>query len=125
MERQFDFASAGAERDYLDLPTDIQREFGFALRFIQQGLMPSIAKTLSGLGDARVQELRADDKAGTYRTVFTVRFDDWVYILHSFQKKSKKGRSTEKADMDLVKRRLVEAKAKHDEWLSTQPRGSR
>ena len=38
--------------------------------------------------------------------MYTVRFADAVYVLHAFQKKSRKGRETPKGDMDLVRRRL-------------------
>ena len=42
----------------------------------------------------------------TYRAVYTVRFLEAVYVLHTFQKKSKKGIATPKQDIDLIKRRL-------------------
>jgi phage-related protein len=116
MAREFDFANAGAERDYLGLPYEVQREFGHALRFVQQGFTPSIAKTLTGFGDAQVQELRADDEGGTYRVVYTVRFEGWLYLLHAFTKKSRKGASTDKPDLELVRRRPSDAKTKHEAW---------
>lgn len=53
-----------------------------------------------------VLELIEDDVSGTYRAVFTVRFAAAVYVLHVFQKKSKRGIATPKADIALVRWRL-------------------
>ena len=52
---------------------------------------------------------------GTWRTVYTVRFKDAVYVLHAFQKKSKKGKRTPKKDMDVVWQRLTDAEKHHRE----------
>lgn len=51
-------------------------------------------------------ELREDDEAGTYRSVYTVKFGEVVYVLHAFTKKSKKGIATDKQDVELIKERL-------------------
>jgi phage-related protein len=48
---------------------------------------------------------------GAYRAVYTVRFESAVYVLHCFQKKSKRGIKTPKSDIDLVKVRLRKAEA--------------
>lgn len=48
-----------------------------------------------------------------YRAVYTVRFDECIYVLHAFQKKSKHGLKTPKPDMDLIKDRLRMAVAHH------------
>lgn len=48
---------------------------------------------------------------GTYRAVYTVRFEEAVFVLHCFQKKSKSGIATPKADMDVVRARLEMAEA--------------
>jgi hypothetical protein len=45
----------------------------------------------------------------TYRAVYTVKFQGMVYVLHAFQKKSKKGIATPKHDIDLIKKRLKAA----------------
>jgi phage-related protein len=41
-----------------------------------------------------------------YRAVYTVRYADALYVLHAFQKKSKKGIATPKAEIDLIEKRL-------------------
>ncbi|HBH64607.1 MAG TPA: addiction module toxin RelE, partial [Erwinia persicina] len=48
---------------------------------------------------------------GTYRAVYTVRFAEAVFVLHAFQKKSKRGIATPKEDIDIIKNRLKVAAA--------------
>ena len=100
-----------AKRDYDALPAEVKRDFGYALWQVQLGGMPAIAKTLKGFGGADVMELRENDEAGTYRTVYTVRLADTVYVLHAFTKKAHAGIATDKQDIDLIKDRLRRAEA--------------
>ncbi len=58
-----------------------------------------------------MMEIIEMDDSGTYRTVYTVRYDDALYVLHAFQKKSKHGIKTPKEDMSLIKARLKTAYA--------------
>ena len=51
-------------------------------------------------------EVRESHDGNAYRAVYTVRFADAVYVLHAFQKKSKKGIATPKAEIDLIQKRL-------------------
>ena len=51
-------------------------------------------------------EVRESLDGNAYRAVYTVRYADAIYVLHAFQKKSKKGIATPKPDMDLIERRL-------------------
>lgn len=100
-----------AKRDYDALPVGVKRDFGYAFWQVQRGDMPAIAKVLKGFGGADVLELRENDEAGTYRTVYTVRFADTVYVLHAFTKKSRTGIATDKKDIELIKDRLRRAEA--------------
>ena len=54
-------------------------------------------------------EVVSDHRGDTFRSVYTVRFADRVFVLHAFQKKSKSGIATPKADLDLIKQRLKQA----------------
>jgi phage-related protein len=65
-----------------------------------------MAKTLKGFGGGTVIEVRESFEGNAYRAVYTVRYADAVYVLHAFQKKSKKGAATPKADIDLIEKRL-------------------
>ena len=56
-------------------------------------------------------EIIEDDSGGTHRAVYTVKFAEAVFVLHCFQKKSKSGIATPKADMDIIRARLKVAEA--------------
>jgi phage-related protein len=67
------------------------------------------AKVLKGFGGAGVLEVVSDHDGQTFRTVYTVRFAGAVYVLHAFQKKSKKGIKTPQSELEIVRKRLKEA----------------
>lgn len=102
-----------SKRDFKRFPEDVQDAMGYALFRVQQGKKPPTAKPLKGFGGATVLEIAEDHRGDTYRAIYTVRFADAVYVLHAFQKKSKKGISTPKTDLDLIERRLGEAASDH------------
>jgi len=93
-------------RDFRDFPAEVQKDIGDTLQKIQRGLRPSKVKTLSGFGSASVLEVREDHDSSTYRTVYTVRFAERLYVLHAFQKKSRHGSETAKQDIELVRTRI-------------------
>ncbi|OZI20757.1 hypothetical protein CAL26_25115 [Bordetella genomosp. 9] len=64
------------------------------------------AKVLKGFGSAGVLEVVEDDADGTYRAVYTVRFRVAVFVLHVFQKRSKRGIATPQADMEIIRQRF-------------------
>jgi phage-related protein len=98
-----------SKKDLLALPLSVRRYFGYALSLVQMGDRPDGAKVLKGFGGAGVLELLEDDSHGTYRAVYTVRFEEAVFVLHCFQKKSRSGIATPKADMDIIRVRLKAA----------------
>lgn len=89
-------------------PQDVQDEVGYALYLAQIGKKYFAAKPLKGLGSG-ILEVIADHRGDTYRAVYTVRFAERVYVLHVFQKKSKRGIATPQSEIDLVQRRLRRA----------------
>src|SRR2546423_1522247 len=106
----------GSSRDDLRrLSSDVQDAVGFALYFAELGQRYRAAKVLRGFGGAGVLEIIEDELGSTYRAVYTVKFAGAVYVLHVFQKKSKRGIGTPKHEMDLIKRRLGEAAAHYEE----------
>jgi hypothetical protein len=70
-------------------------------------------KPLRGFGGAGVLELIDDHRGDTYRAVYTVRFATRIYVLHAFQKKSKRGIATPKRDLELIRERLKSAERLH------------
>ena len=110
-ERPAGFSSAG--------PTGrFRREIGQALYAAQKGETDPAAKPLKGFGGRFVVEIIADHAGDTWRAVYTVRFPEAIYVLHAFQKKSKRRIVTPKKDMDLIHRRLAEAERLHRERLN-------
>src|SRR3990167_4110403 len=101
----------GCKKDLLALPVDVRKFFGHALDFAQRGGQHDAAKTLKGFGGAGVLEIVEDDAGGTYRAVYTVKFEEAVFVLHCFQKKSKSGIATPKAAMNIIRARLKIAEA--------------
>ena len=91
-----------------NFPEDVQDSIGYSLHKAQEGILPRNAKTLKGFKPT-VMEIVSDYKANTYHAVYTVKLSDVVYVLHCFQKKSKKGIKTPKQELDLIKQRLREA----------------
>jgi phage-related protein len=63
---------------------------------------------------------RGKRSRGYVRAVYTVKFAGAVYVLHAFQKKSKKGMTTPKAEVDLIRRRLTAAEKHYGEWRASQ-----
>lgn len=82
---------------------------GYALHLAQTRRKHPHAKPLRGFGGAAVLEVIEDQAGDTYRAVYTVRFAEAVYVLHSFQKKSKRGVKTPKKELDLIRDRLKRA----------------
>src|SRR3990172_2118709 len=89
-------------------PASVQDEVGYALYLAQRGGKHVWAKPLKGLGPG-VLEVVSDHRGDTFRAVYTVRLADRVFVLHAFQKKSKRGIATPQADIDRIKRRLEQA----------------
>lgn len=95
-----------SKKDLMALPADVRKFFGHALDFAQRGGQHDAAKVLKGFGGAGVLEVVEDDAGGTYRAVYTVKFEEAVFVLHCFQKKSKRGIVTPKEAMDIIRARL-------------------
>jgi phage-related protein len=83
----------------------------------QQGGKHVDAKPLRGFGGAGVLEIVEDHRGDAYRAVYTVRLAGRIYVLHAFQKKSKTGIETPKAEINLIKSRLKRAEEEHAAWL--------
>ncbi len=110
MEKSLEWI-ASSYKDLIALPSDVRRFFGFALSLAQAGDRHDAAKILKGFDGAGVLEIVENDVGGTYRAVYTVRFAEAVFVLHCFQKKSKRGIATPKEDMDIIRARLKVAEA--------------
>jgi phage-related protein len=95
-----------SKRDYIRFPDQVQDDMGYALFVAQMGERPKNAKPLKGFRSAGVLEIVEDYDGDTFRAVYTVRFAQRLYVLHAFQKKSKRGIETPKREIRLVEQRL-------------------
>ena len=91
------------------MPAQVRRDIGHALYAAQKGETDPSARPLKGFGGASVMEIIDRHDTNTYRAVYTVKFAGAVYVLHVFQKKSKRGIATPRKDIDLIKQRLAVA----------------
>ena len=98
------------------MPEEVQEGIGYALFVAQVGEKHEDAKPLKGFGGAGVLEVVERHDGNTYRAVYTVKFEEAVYVLHYFQKKSRSGVATPKTDLDLIKARLARAEEEHKKW---------
>lgn len=98
-----------SQKDLRTFPPEVRLDVGFALYAAQKGETDPAAKPLKGFGGHAVMEIVAPFDGNTWRTVYTVRFCNFVYVLHAIQKKSKSGIATPKAEMELIHQRLAAA----------------
>jgi phage-related protein len=105
-----------SKEDLSGFPEEVRRRIGGALWEAQIGRKAAYAKPLKGFGDAGVLEVVDDFDGNTFRAVYTVRFTKAVYVLHAFQKKSKRGVATPKAELDLIRQRLKRAREDYEQW---------
>jgi phage-related protein len=102
-----------SRRDMQSFPRPVRQVIGQALYEAQLGDHPDNARPLKGIASG-VLEIRDSFQGGTYRAVYTIRFEGMLYVLHAFQKKSTRGIATPQRHIDLIKQRLREAEVIHN-----------
>jgi phage-related protein len=111
----------GSSRDDLrGFPEEVRNRVGGALWEAQLGRKAPYAKPLKGFGGTGVLEVVDDFDGDTYRAVYTVRFAGVVYVLHAFQKKSKRGMATPRQETALILQRLQRAREDYKQWQSEE-----
>ncbi len=98
-----------SRKDLKAFPRPVRRDMGQALYAAQRGETHPTAKPLKGFAGRSVLEIVAPYDTDTYRAVYTVRIANVVYVLHAFQKKSKKGVRTPRKEIVIIKQRLKDA----------------
>ena len=114
-----------SKADLSEFLGDVRRRVGGALWEAQIGRKAAFAKPLRGFGDAGVLEIADDFDGDTFRAVLTVRFAKAVYVLHAFQKKSRRGIATPKAELGLIEQRLKRAREDYEQWSKSEKPKSR
>lgn len=90
-----------ARDDLAAFPEPARRAAGYELFMVQAGREPSDFKPLPDVG-AGVHEIRVRDRSGAFRVIYVAKFDEAVYVLHAFQKKTPK---TSRVDIEVARRR--------------------
>jgi len=112
-----------SKKDLQALPDEVIDVFGYALPLAQAGGKHAQAKPMHGFGAAGVLEVIEDWRGDAYLAVYTVRFEERVFVLHVFQKKSKSGIATPKRDLELIQQRLKVAAMRAKELKYEQTQG--
>jgi phage-related protein len=102
-------------KDLIRFPDEVRRSMGYALHLAQIDERHAHTKVLSGMGSSKIVEIRENDESGTYRVVYTLEIQNYVFVLHAFQKKSKSGIATPSQDIEIINNRLKEARAYYNE----------
>lgn len=84
--------------DLLEFPADPRREAGFQLGKVQAGLEPDDWKPFDDVGSG-TREIRIKDSQGIFRVMYVAKFEEAIYVLHCFQKKTE---ATAKRDKDIA-----------------------
>jgi len=84
--------------DLLTFPKDARKEAGFQLGKVQAGLEPTDWKPFEAVG-AGTREIRIRDASGVYRVMYVAKFEEAIYVLHCFQKKTQ---ATSKQDRAIA-----------------------
>lgn len=98
-----------SKKDLQKFPVDVKQIMGYAIYLAQKGDKHQDTKSLKGFGGTKTLEVVESYKGDTYRAVYTIKFEGIVYVIHCFQKKSKKGIATPKPDINLIRKRLKDA----------------
>jgi phage-related protein len=106
---------ASSRDDLREFPKEVRRVMGQAIDDAQHGGEHPSAKALKGFSGRGVLEVVDDFDGDTFRAVYTVKFAGVIYVLHAFQKKSRKGIATPQRDIDLIKARLKRAEEHYKE----------
>jgi len=81
-------------------PDKARREAGFQLDRVQHGENPNDWKPMNTIAPG-VQEIRVRDSDGIFRVAYIAKFEEAIYVLHAFQKKTQK---TSKSDIEAIKK---------------------
>ncbi len=111
-------------KDLRTFPEEVRKRIGSALWEAQIGGKAPYVKPLKGYGGSGVLEVLDDFDGNTYRAIYTVRFAEVVYVLHTFQKKSKQGISVPPREIKAIEQRLKRAEEDYKTWLGRVKKNS-
>ncbi|MCP4352596.1 MAG: type II toxin-antitoxin system RelE/ParE family toxin [Desulfobacterales bacterium] len=92
-----------SKSDLKTFPQSARREAGFQISNVQSGINPDDWKLMRNVGPGAM-EIRIHE-GGEFRVIYVAKFEEAVYVLHAFRKKTQK---TRKHDIDLARKRYKE-----------------
>lgn len=92
------------------MPQQPRQRIGFQLDKVQHGYDPDDWKSMETVGPG-AREIRVKDENGIYRAIYVAKFEEAIYVLHCFQKKSEK---TEQHDIEVARKRYNELLAERN-----------
>ena len=98
-----------AYEDLLEFPNDVRRQAGFQLGKVQAGLEPDDWKPFDDVGPG-TREIRIREASGAYRVMYVAKFEEAVYVLHCFLKKTQATSRRDKAIAETRYRAAVNAR---------------
>ena len=104
MKEQAQIRWVGDAKDVLSaFPDGVKSELGYSPRRLQKGLLPDCdARRMESVGKG-VWELKTADERTWYRVIYLTRIGDRLYVLHAFEKDSRK---TDRRDLEIARVRL-------------------
>ena len=94
-----------ARKDFEEFPEDVQEDMLNALTIAAEGGKSDNAKPFKGI-DGGVFEIAIRYRGDAFRVIYAVKIGEFIWVIHAFQKKSKKGIKTPQEEVDLVRERL-------------------
>ena len=94
-----------ARKEFEKFPVGARTDILFALTLAAEGRKADIANPMKGLGSG-LFEVALAYRGDAYRTIYALRLDEVVWVIHAFQKKAKRGIRTPPKEIDLVRRRI-------------------
>ncbi len=94
-----------ARKDFEEFPDDVQEDMLNALTIAAEGGKSDNAKPFKGI-DGGVFEIAIRYRGDAFRVIYAVKIGEFIWVIHAFQKKSKKGIKTPQEEVDLVRERL-------------------
>ena len=94
-----------SKKDAEKLPQEVKELFSAALKMALIGETHEDAKPYKHHGSG-VFEVVGDYRSSTFREVYIARYKEVVFVIHIFQKKSKKGSEVPREDKELIEQRL-------------------
>jgi phage-related protein len=94
-----------ALNDFHSFPRPVQDQMKSALEMATAGAKADVAKPMKGF-DAGVYEIAVSHHSDAFRTIYALKLDSDIWVIHAFQKKSKKGIKTPKHEIDLIRNRI-------------------